>query len=204
MSVHSADGRRSARIPKGPAKVIQFPAGRRRRRSYRRSAVIGIASMGLAAAGAALVWIYLVPFIGLTPDLTAGMSAQEAEILRLVNDERKRAGAPALKSSQRLMLASRGHSYDMALRNYLGHKGPAGDTPAERVRGVGVDSAALGENLYLDREADRARLAERAVQEWLRNPEHRANLLSPDFASTGVGIARAGDGTAYVTQDFAR
>ena len=204
MSVHSAGGRRSARIPKGPAKVIQFPAGQRRRRSYRRSAVIGIASMGLAAAGAALVWIYLVPFIGLAPDLTAGMSAQEAEILRLVNDERKRAGAPALKSSQRLMLASRGHSYDMALRNYLGHKGPAGDTPAERVRGVGVDSAALQENLYLDREADRARLAERAVQEWLRNPEHRANLLSPDFASTGVGIARAGDGTAYVTQDFAR
>ncbi|HTQ26314.1 MAG TPA: CAP domain-containing protein [Candidatus Binataceae bacterium] len=166
--------------------------------------MIGIASMGLAAAGAALVWIYLVPFIGLAPDLTAGMSAQEAEILRLVNDERKRAGAPALKSSQRLMLASRGHSYDMALRNYLGHKGPAGDTPAERVRGVGVDSAAFGENLYLDREADRARLAERAVQEWLRNPEHRANLLSPDFASTGVGIARAADGTAYVTQDFAR
>jgi uncharacterized protein YkwD len=191
------------RIAKGPAKVIPLPAGGRRRR-HRRKVGIGIASMGLAAAGAALVWLYLVPLIGLAPDLTAGMSAQEAEILRLVNDERKRAGAPALKSSQRLMLASRGHSYDMALRNYLSHDGPAGDTPAERVRGVGVDSAALGENIYLDRDTDRAKLAAQAVKGWLDSPEHRANMLSPDFATTGVGIARAADGTTYVTQDFAK
>jgi uncharacterized protein YkwD len=203
MSVQPASGRKSVRIPKGPAKVIPLPAGGRRRR-YRRTVGIGIASMGLAAAGAALVWLYLMPLIGLAPDVTAGMSAQEAEILRLVNDERKRAGAPALKSSQRLVLASRGHSYDMALRNYLGHDGPAGDTPAERVRGVGVDSASLGENIYLDRDTDRAKLAERVVKAWLDSSEHRVNMLSPDFATTGVGIARAADGTAYVTQDFAK
>jgi hypothetical protein len=203
MSIQPASGRKSVRIPKGPAKVIPLPTGGGRRR-YRRKVWIGIASIGLAAAGAALVWLYLVPLIGLAPDLTAGMSAQEAEILRLVNDERKRAGAPALKSSQRLVLASRGHSYDMALRNYLGHDGPAGDTPAERVRGVGVDSAALGENIYLDRETDRAKLAERAVKGWLNSPEHRANILSPGFAETGIGIARAADGTAYVTQDFTK
>ncbi len=191
------------RIPKGPAKVIPLPTVRRRRRSQR-NVGIGIAAIGLAAAGAALVWLYLLPLIGLAPDLTAGMSAQEAEILRLVNDERKRAGAPALKSSQRLVLASRGHSYDMALRNYLGHNGPAGDTPVERVRGVGVDSAGLGENIYLDRNVDRAKLAERAVKGWLNSPEHRANMLSPDFAETGIGIARAADGRAYVTQDFAK
>jgi hypothetical protein len=203
MVVQPVSGRKSVRIPKGPAKVIPLPAGGRRRR-YRRKIGIGIASIGLAAAAAALVWLYLVPLIGLVPDLTAGMSAQEAEILRLVNEERKRAGAPALKSSQRLVLASRGHSYDMALRNYLGHNGPAGDTPAERVRGVGVDSAALGENIYQDRDTDRAKLAERAIKVWLNSPEHRANMLSPDFAATGIGIARAADGTAYVTQDFAK
>ena len=203
MSVQSASGRKAIRIRKGPAKVIPLPTERRCRR-YRRTVGIGIASLGMAATGAALVWLYLVPLIGLAPDLTAGMSAQEAEILRLVNDERKRGGAPPLKSSQRLVLASRGHSYDMALRNYLSHKGPAGDTPAERVRGVGVDSAALGENIYMDREADRAKLAHRAVQRWLHSPEHRANMLSREFDTTGIGIARAADGTAYVTQDFAK
>ena len=203
MSLQSASGRKTVRIRKGPAKVIPLPTGRRRRR-YRRTVGIGVASLGMAAAGAALVWIYLVPLIGLAPDLTAGMSAQEAEILRLVNDERKRGGASPLKSSQRLVLASRGHSYDMALRNYLSHNGPAGDTPAERVRGVGVDSAALGENIYMDRDADRTKLAQRALQRWLRSPEHRANMLSPEFDMTGVGVARAADGTAYVTQDFVK
>jgi uncharacterized protein YkwD len=203
MSLQSASGRKTVRIRKGPAKVIPLPTGRRRR-GYRRTVGIGVASLGMAAAGAALVWIYLVPLIGLAPDLTAGMSAQEAEILRLVNDERKRGGASPLKSSQRLVLASRGHSYDMALRNYLSHKGPAGDTPAERVRGVGVDSTALGENIYMDRDADRAKLAQRAVQQWLRSPEHRANMLSPEFGTTGIGVARAADGTAYITQDFVK
>ena len=165
MSVHSASGRKSVRIPKGPAKVIPLPTGRRRRQRYRRTVGIGIASLGMAAAGAALIWLYLVPLIGLAPDLTAGMSAQEAR--NFATGQRRaqaRRCAPRLKSSQRLVLASRGHSYDMALRNYLGHDGPAGDTPAERVRGVGVDSATLGENIYLDRDPDDAKLAERTVR----------------------------------------
>lgn len=203
MGVHSASGRRTVRIPKGPAKVIPLPIGRRGRR-YRRTAGIGIASLAMAAAGATLVWLYLVPLVGVGPDLTAGMNAQEAEILSLVNDARRRVGAPPLKSSRRLVLASRGHSYDMALRKYLGRDGPAGDTPAERARGVGVDSAALGEDLYMDRGPNHAKLAERTIREWLANPERRDTMLAPRFATTGVGIARTADGTAYVTEDFAR
>src|ERR1700682_4707467 len=106
MSVQSASGRKTIRIRKGPAKVIPLPTGRRRIR-YRRTVGIAIASLGMAATGAALVCFYLVPLIGLAPDLTAGMSAQEAEILRLVNDEGQRGGAAPLKSLARLVLVSR-------------------------------------------------------------------------------------------------
>jgi hypothetical protein len=202
MSVHSASGRRSVRISRGPAKIIPLPVGQRRRR-YRRSLVLGIGSMGAAAAGAALMWFYLMPLIGLAPDLTAGMSAQEAEILRLVNDERRRGGAPALRSEPRLVLASRGHSYDMALRSYVGHNGPAGDTPAQRAHGVGIDAAQIGETLFVDRGRDRGKLAEEAVNGWLGDAALRATILSSQFATTGIGIARAADGTEYVTEDFA-
>ena len=202
MSVHSASGRNTVRVPRGPAKIIPLPVGQRRRR-YRRSLALGIGSLGAAATGAALVWFYLMPIIGLAPDLTAGMSAQEAEILRLVNDERRRGGAPALKSEPRLVLASRGHSYDMVLRNYFGHKGPAGDTPAERAHGVGIDAGKIGENLFIDRGSDRQKLAQRAVRDWLGDPPLRATMLSSEYAATGVGIARAADGTEYVTEDFA-
>ena len=157
--------------------------------------------MGAAAAGAALIWFYVMPLVGLAPDLTAGMSVQEAEILRLVNDERRRGGAPALRSEPRLVLASRGHSYDMALRNYVGHDGPAGDTPAQRAHGVGIDAAQIGENLFVDRGSHK--LAEQAVNGWLGDAALRATMLSSQFATTGVGIARAADGTEYVTEDFA-
>ena len=201
MSVHSVRGRNRIRIRKGPAKVIPLPTGRRYRH-YRHTIEIGIASLATAMAGAALVWLYLMPLIELAPDLTAGMSTQEMEILRLTNEERRRDGEAPLKSSRRLVLASRSHSYDMALRKYLGDNGPGGDTPADRVHGVGVDYKSLGENIYLEDNADPAKLPHHVVEKWLLNPEHRANMLSPDFASTGIGVARAADGTAYVTQDF--
>lgn len=203
MSVHSASGRGTIRRPKGPAKVIALPAGRRSRR-FRRTLTIGIAAAGVIAVGATFVWLYLVPLIQLMPWLSAGASAQESEILRLVNDERKRAGEAPLRVSQRLTLASRGHSYDMALRRYLGHDGPAGDTPAERVRSVGIDYVKLGENIFTESGGNFGDLGERALKEWMASPGHRANILSPDFTATGVGVARATDGTTYVTQDFVK
>ncbi len=200
MGANSASGRGTARIRKGPAKVIQLPGTRRRR--YRRAAALMVFAMGAVTAGAVFVWLYVVPLIQLAPDLAAGMSAQELEILRLVNEERERDGETALKASPRLVVASRGHSYDMAVRKYLGHDGPAGDTPDVRLRSVGVDFKELGENVYMERNADSRSLPDRALEGWLSSPEHRANLLSPKYSVTGIGIARSADGAVYVTQDF--
>jgi uncharacterized protein YkwD len=200
MGANSASGRGPARIRRGPAKVIQLPSARRRR--YRRAAALLVVAIGVATAGAALVWLYVVPLIQLAPDLAAGMSAQELEILRLVNDERERDGEKPLKASPRLVVASRGHSYDMALRHYLSHDSPAGDTPAVRLQSVGVNYTELGENVYMERNVEARELPERAVEGWLNSPEHRANLLSPKFSATGIGVARSADGATYVTQDF--
>ena len=40
------------------------------------------------------------------------------------------------------------------------------------------------------------------VEGWIASPVHRANLLHPAFNATGVGVARAADGTLYYTQVF--
>jgi uncharacterized protein YkwD len=152
---------------------------------------------------AALVWLYVVPLIQMMPWLTAGVSAQESDILGLVNGERRRAGEAPLRTSQRLILAARGHSYDMALHHYLGHKGQAGDSPAQRVSAVGVDNLKVGENVYAEQRSP-DNLPERVLNEWMATPGHRVNILSPEFTATGVGVARAADGTTYVTQDFVK
>jgi uncharacterized protein YkwD len=35
-------------------------------------------------------------------------------------------------------------------------------------------------------------------------PNHRANILNPDYTHVGVGIAKGADGMFYITQEFAQ
>jgi len=140
----------------------------------------------------------------LSEEELAGVSETEGTLLKMVNAERVRLGHKPLKFSPRLTIVARGHSYDMAIRRYLGHNSPEGGTPADRVRGVGIEFRAVAENLYVESEHDLETLPARAIKRWLESAEHRANMLSDDFAATGLGIARSADGSAYVTQDFIR
>jgi uncharacterized protein YkwD len=131
-------------------------------------------------------------------------SAQEFQLLKLANDSRVHAGLAPLQFSPRLMMAARNHSRDMAVRGYLGHDSPAGDTPADRTRAAGIGYDELAENVYSDDAVDAGALPEHVIKAWLQNRAHRANLLSPGFRLSAVGIARADDGTYFVTEDFVR
>ena len=171
----------------------------RRRRSVR----LAMVSLGLLLAAAVVGRVYLASH-PLTAEQVAGVSAEEARILELVNRERAKAGVAALKLSGRLAVVARGHSYDMALRHYFSHQSPDGITPQQRIRGSEIEFAEMGENIYEEDFPDRERMPERAIEAWMGSPSHRKNMLSPRFDETGVGIARAADGSTYVTQDFIR
>jgi uncharacterized protein YkwD len=64
---------------------------------------------------------------------------------------------------------------------------------------------AFGENIMYDYHSrapfDPERFAKTAVQGWLDSPGHRANILSPDFDRSGIGVAING-GYTYATQVF--
>ncbi|HYB13266.1 MAG TPA: CAP domain-containing protein, partial [Myxococcota bacterium] len=95
---------------------------------------------------------------------------------------------------------AREHSADMAARHYLSHDTPEGLNPVDRIQRGGVDGMTLaGENVGL---TNRANPNREIVEGWIASPVHRANLLHPAFNATGVGIARAADGTLYYTQVF--
>jgi uncharacterized protein YkwD len=132
------------------------------------------------------------------------LSALEFKILKLVNDQRALAGQPSLAFSPRLMVAARSHSEDMAAHRYLGYDGPSGDTPADRTRASGVSYVELAETVYSAAAGGLDALSARAVADWLASPAHRAKLLSPRLRASAVGLARAADGTLYVTEDFIR
>ena len=134
----------------------------------------------------------------------AQLNPIESRILELVNGARTGVGVAPLALSDRLTLAARAHAQDMAAHGYVGHDSAAGDTPADRVRAVGLDYAELAENLLSDPGHDVETLPQRVLTTWLASPTPRNNLLSPRFRTTAIAIAHATDGTFYVTLDLMR
>jgi uncharacterized protein YkwD len=168
----------------------------------RRAIKTGIGLLVLSLLATIIARLYLMHTAPPSPEKVSGLTDQETEVLGLVNRQRTRIGLPPLKFSARLAVIARGHSYDMAMRHYLAHNSPDGVAPADRISGADIAFRVVGENIYADDDADSADLPQRAIDGWLKSPEHLANIVSSKFTETGVGVAESADGRTYVTQDF--
>ena len=113
---------------------------------------------------------------------------------------RTREGLVPLTREPALDAVAREHSVDMAVRHYFAHETPEGLTPPDRLARGGIEGITLaGENVGLTSRGDPNR---EILEGWLASPEHRRNLLMPAFNATGIGIARAADGTLFYTQVY--
>jgi uncharacterized protein YkwD len=127
------------------------------------------------------------PYAALEDGLAASVNSTRAQHQRI-----------ALERMPALDTVAREHSEDMAQRHYMSHDTPEGLNPVDRIQRGGVDGMTLaGENVGLTNRPDPNR---EILEGWLNSPAHRENLLAPAFNATGVGIARAPDGTLYYTQ----
>ena len=136
-----------------------------------------------------------------------------AATLCLVNEQRRQAGLVPLRDKPKLDGAARRHSDDMVRRDYFDHTAPGPVTFDLRIRRTGYLAHAasfdIGENLGVGVRS--AATPESMVNGWMHSPEHRANILRPDYRDSGIGIAVAvpasfgrGAGGATYTQDFGR
>ena len=115
----------------------------------------------------------------------------EGGIFVALNRIRIRHGLVPLRLNATLGAASVQHSREMGMEGYFAHTSPAGTTLWERIvpmydRGAHT-SLAVGENLLWSSPRIRARAA---MGLWMRSPEHRANILSPNWREIGVGAVR--------------
>lgn len=112
-----------------------------------------------------------------------------AAILCLLNRERARHGLPPLRQNPTLEQASQTHSQDMADRDFFAHDDPEGGTPAERMTAAGYPpgGVSVGENIYWGEEVLATPVE--AVDGWMHSHGHRENILRPQFAEVGVGVA---------------
>jgi len=130
------------------------------------------------------------------------VDAATAAMVRLVNQDRRRFGLPALAPDPRLMRVALDHTLDMSQAGFLGHESPTRGGLLRRLEAVAYPVLAARENLSL---AETALGAQAAL---MMSPAHRANLLSADVTRLGVGVAAdqgVGDRSGYlITQVFAR
>lgn len=133
-----------------------------------------------------------------SPTASTSDAAMAAEVLRLVNVERKKAGCDPVHRDGRLEKASRLHSEDMATNRYFGHDSRDGRSPWDRMRAQGYHHGS-GENI-----AAGQRSAAAVMESWMKSAGHRRNILSCDSKAMGVGIARGGPYGVYWTQGFGR
>jgi len=118
-----------------------------------------------------------------------GLSGQEAELLRLINEERaKYSLSPVTLAAPLRELAAR-HAEDMAAGGFLSHVSPEHGGLEARANALGL--ANLGENIakgYPD--------AKSVLDGWLANETHRKNILAPEAVFVGVGIRQPEGGGA--------
>ena len=120
----------------------------------------------------------------------------EAQMLELVNTERRAAGLKPVKPDPELVQVARGHSRDMLARGYFSHYSPEGEDLGDRLREARASYLSAGENLAL------APTLYSAHKGLMRSPGHRANILRPQFGRLGIGILDGGRHGLMVTQAF--
>lgn len=183
---------------------IELPAGATERPAFKRAILPPTAPPEIDPTALSRI---IGPADTLPPSGTSAVDgdflAVEAEVLRLVDEVRRRAGVAPLEADPRLAHAAIYHAEEMHRLDYVGHESPveAHRTLPDRLAASGVREYGIaGENVALT--PDSADLARELVRMWMGSPEHRAGLLAPEYRYTGVGIYGAG-GRVLAVQVFA-
>lgn len=101
-----------------------------------------------------------------------------------VNALRTRYGLPELQWCELLAEAAEKHSREMAVYGYFDHISPvSGMGLYERISALGAHFIAASENIAVNHPDGIF-----AVSGWLNSPEHRKNILNPDWTHTGIGV----------------
>lgn len=139
------------------------------------------------AALAVLAAVVGAPTATLATDITTVAQA-EAEMVRLLNEDRTSAGLVPVQVDSRLMAIARARSVDMATKHYFSHSQPDGRNVFDILNGQGIKWYNAGEIIAYNTYPIEA-TAGAANRQWLNSAGHRAILMSNDMNYFGVGLA---------------
>ncbi|MFA5383742.1 MAG: CAP domain-containing protein [Eubacteriales bacterium] len=125
-----------------------------------------------------------------------GLTADEQEMVDLVNSERKSAGLPALKVNLDLVKIARLKAEDMIENNYFSHTSPTYGSPFDMMSRFGISYRTAGENLA------GAPTVESAHENLMNSAGHRANILNSSFKEIGIGVVEGSQYGKIFVQEF--
>lgn len=132
------------------------------------------------------------------------MDQVESMIFTKVNEERAKNGLAPLSYNNTMEHYARFKSQDMGDRGYFDHNNPEGELITAQMARDGVSYNAWGENIaYIGGVSDPTALANQFMTNWMNSSGHRANILSNNFSSIGIGVYKIGN-KVYATQEFYR
>ena len=151
----------------------------------------------------------------------------EKQVHELTNQYRIQNGLSSLLLDEELSKVSRGHSQDMALRDYFSHHTPEGTDPTGRGESLGYKCekiignliyTGIAENIFQNNLYDVVwytgniptsyewntldEIALTTVDGWMDSPGHRENILTKTFDREGIGVEIGLDDKVYITQNF--
>lgn len=113
-------------------------------------------------------------------------AVDSAQLLILTNEDRAKANLPALTLSTELNKSAADKCQDEITLGYYAHVSPAGKQWYDFIKPYTYYQTA-GENL-----ADGTYTASSLEQAWMASPEHKANILSPQFTQIGIAVCKNG------------
>ncbi len=129
---------------------------------------------------------------------TQSSTAQAEQVLKLVNAERAKVGANALKLDATLNKVATVKAKDMADNGYFSHDSPTYGSPFEMMRSFGVTQyRTAGENIAAGQKS-----AQAVMNSWMNSSGHRANILNKSYTNLGVGYYEGGTYGTYWVQEF--
>ena len=138
----------------------------------------------------------------IVPDNSNYIAEIEQAIFQRVNQERTAVGLPALSYNTTMQSYARIKSKDMGDNGYFSHEDQQGNLITVKMKADGISYRAWGENIaYIKGMTGNSALATRFMDNWMNSSGHKANILSTNFSSVGIGVYKIGD-TYYATQEF--
>lgn len=122
------------------------------------------------------------------------LSNYASEVLRLVNQERAKAGLSAFTTKSTLTAAANKRAQETV--QSFSHTRPNGSSFSTVLKEFGVTYRAAGENIAYGQKSP-----QEVVTGWMNSPGHRANILNGNFNTIGIGVYQA-NGRIYWTQLF--